>query len=129
MSLPASARYLLIALLVVVSFLPQLLVVGIFGDINLLFLAALWALLFLCFLKAPKGLAVFAAVIGALVMAIPPVPNYVWPGKHGLNIQFVGWNDVLEGGGLYGIVFFFMFYLIVFGVVAWLMNRRVTQDT
>lgn len=124
MSLSAPVRYVLVALLVAASFLPPLIVVGLLGDINLLFLAALWLLLLPCFLKASRRLAICAVVVGALLMAVPPVPNYVWPGKNGLQIGFVGWNEMLEGGGLYGIVFFLVFYALVFGLVAWLLRRK-----
>lgn len=123
MRLPAPIRYVLIAALVLVSFVPQFLTVGVFGELNLWLLVVLWLVLFFCYLKGSKGLAWTASIIGALAMVIPPVPNYVSV-SNGLHLTWVGWSNLLEGGGLYGIVFFFVFYALVFGAVAWLLRRK-----
>ncbi|QCZ66524.1 hypothetical protein CAI18_00675 [Xanthomonas citri pv. punicae] len=124
MRLPLPVRYVLIAVLIGMSFLPPLLTGGVLGGINLLFLAALWALMFLCFLRTGRAWASGAVVLGAFVMAVPPVPNYVSPsGEQGAHFRFVGWGNLLEGGGLYGIVFFLVFYAVLFGAVYWLLKR------
>lgn len=123
MKLPGLVRYVLIAALVAASFVPQFLTVGVFGELNLWLLIVLWLVLFACYLKVSKGVAWAATIIGALAMAIPPVPNYVSV-SNGLHLTWIGWGNLLEGSGLYGIVFFFVFYALVFGAAAWLLRRK-----
>lgn len=125
MTWPTPARFIQIAVLVVISFAPQFLTVGVFGEINFWFLALLWLVLFLCYFMASESLARVATIIAALAMAIPPVPNYVFPSEiSGWQLTWIGWKSLLEGGGLYGIAFFFVFYALLFGAVAWLLRRR-----
>jgi hypothetical protein len=113
MTLSNPARYILIVVLLGLSLVPQLLTVGVLGEANLWILIGVWIALLLCFAKGPKRLIWLASIIGALIMAIPPVPNFLSPSE-GLQVSFIGWRHILEGNGLYGIVFFFVGYLLLF---------------
>lgn len=117
MPLSNPTRYILIVALIGLSIIPQLLTVGVWGEANLWILIGVWIALLLCFAKGTKGLIWPASIIGALIMAIPPVPNYLSPSE-GLQVSFIGWRHILEGNGLYGIVFFFVCYLLLFWGVA-----------
>jgi len=117
MTLSNPAHYILIVALIGLSIVPQLLTVGVLGEANLWILIGVWIALLLFFAKGPKGLIWPGSIIGALIMAIPPVPNYLWPSE-GLQVRFIGWQHILEGNGLNGIAFFFVFYLLLFWGVA-----------
>lgn len=115
-------RYWLLGLLFVVSTIPQIVLLPILGDINLLFLVAVWVILCASMWMGSKTLAVFVAALGALAMAIPPVPNYLFPTNSGsLSFQFIGWSAV--GHALYGAAFFFVFYLVIFELTAFFTRK------
>lgn len=62
-------------------------------------------------------MAVVVALLAAAAMAVPPAPNYLWPSNTGrLHLQFIGWGNVFHA--LYGVVFFFVFYLVFFELAA-----------
>lgn len=115
-------RYWLVGLLFVLSIIPQLLMLPILGSINLLFLIAVWVILCAFTLFGPKPLAAAIAVLGAIAMAIPPIPNYAFPDNSGtLRLGFIGWENVAHA--LYGTIFFFVFYLVIFELAAFLTER------
>lgn len=115
-------RYWLMGLLFVVSTIPQFVLLPIFGGINLLLLVVVWVILCAFILLAPKPLAAFVAVLGSVMMAIPPVPNYVFPTNSGtLHFQFIGWKNVEHA--LYSVVFFFVFYLVIFELAVFLTRK------
>lgn len=121
------ARYWLIGLLFVISVIPQLLLMPIFGVINILFMIAIWVILCVFTLLGPKLAAACIAVVGAAAMAIPPVPNYLFPTNEGnIQFQFIGWHNLANSFG--SVVFLFVFYFVVFELAAWL-TRKKKQPT
>jgi hypothetical protein len=116
-------RYWLLGLLFVISASPQVLVLPLLGSINLLFLVLLWILLCVTILFGPRVLAVLVALLLAVAMAVPPAPNYLWPSNSGaLHFQFIGWGNVFHG--LYGVVFFFVLYLVLFELAALFVRKQ-----
>jgi hypothetical protein len=124
MSFRALARYSLVAALIAASFIPQLMTVALLGEVNLVVLAALWAILLTCFVQAGEVLSRAVGIIAALLMAVPPTPNFVSMSDRGLHFEFIGWSNLLGPGGLYGIVFFFAFYALIFLATLRLMTAK-----
>lgn len=117
-------RVLLVAMLIVLSFIPQLLVVSVLGDINFALLAAIWLALFACFFRAGQSLITLAIWTGAAAMAIPPVPNYVAISQSdGPHLMWVGWSNLMTASGMYGVAFFLFFY----GVIFWGASKLVQK--
>lgn len=127
MSIPKPVRYLLVVFLVLISIIPQLLTIGILGEINLWFLVLLWLLLSFCYFYAGPKLSRIATFIASLAMAVPPAPNYLFPsGPDDWRLTWIGWNNLLEAGSIYGIVFFFIFHAMTFATAGWLIRYRKT---
>jgi len=115
-------RYWLLGLLFLISIIPQVIMLPLLGSINLLFLIVVWVILWAFIFLAPKPVAVVIAILAAIAMAIPPSPNYEFPTNTGaLHFQFIGWDNVANA--LYGVVFFFVFYLILFELAALFVRR------
>jgi len=115
-------RYWLLGLLVIVSAIPQVLVLPLLGSTNLLFLILLWVLLAIAVLYGRKAIRLATAFLFAIAMAVPPAPNYLWPTNTGvLRFQFIGWANVFHA--LYGTIFFFVFYLALFLLAAVYVRR------
>lgn len=113
MSNKTKNRYWIAALLFIVSILPQVLVLPLFGSINLVFLILLWFVLIATILFGSRLAATMVAVLASAAMAVPPVPYYLWPSNIGvLHLQFAGWGAVLHA--LYGVAFLFAFYFVLF---------------
>lgn len=122
----AQKRYWLFGLLFLISIIPQVILLPLLGSINLLFLIAIWVILCAFVLLTPKPFAMAMAALGALAMAIPPSPNYAFPTNTGaLNFQFIGWGNVANA--LYGVVFFFVFYLVIFELAAFLTRKPIPR--
>lgn len=115
-------RYWLLGLLFLISVIPQVITLPLLGSINLLLLIAVWVILCAFIFLTRKPLAVVVGVLAAFVMAIPPSPNYAFPTNTGaLQFQFIGWSNVASG--LYGLVFFFVFYLVLFELAVLFVRR------
>lgn len=118
----ARKRYLLMFFLVPLSAVPQAIVMPVLGDENLAFLLLLWVLLGLWCKAASWRWSVAFAVLCAVAMAIPPSPNYFSVSSGEPRFFFVGLGNIRDG--LYGAVFFFVFYLAIFWSVAALLSSR-----
>lgn len=116
----ARKRYFLMIFLVLLSAVPQVIVLPILGDENLAFLLLLWVLLGLWCKAASWRWSIAAVVLCAAAMAIPPNPNYFSMSSGEPRFYFIGLDNILDG--LYGIVFFFVFYLAIFWSVAALLS-------
>lgn len=121
-------RYLLTTLLILLSLVPQVILLPVLGDINLLFLCVLWGLLLICFLKAPLRVSLGASILGAIAMAITPMPYYVGVSNSGVPyFHTLDWKSILED--VYGTSFFFVWHLAFFAGVACLLGRRQRQSS
>lgn len=112
-------HYWLLGLLFLISVIPQVIMLPLLGSINLLFLIAVWVILCTFVFLTAKPIAIACGALAAMAMAIPPSPNYVFPTNAGvLQLQFIGWGNIANA--LYGTVFFFVFYLIIFELAVFL---------
>jgi|GEM_PF-3295115 len=123
MKMTLVARCVGVALLVLVSTVPQFITGVVVGGFNLMFLLALWVILVICFLRMNRRWAMFLALIGGLVMAVPPVPYYLLLLEDGFKFHFIGWNNV-DWGTAYGVLFNLAFYVLMFSAAAFLLHRR-----
>jgi len=127
MSVRAAARTVLAGMVVLISFIPQAIVSPFLGEINLVFLLLLW-IAFLALLRfLTRRQMFFTAAICAMLMAFPPVPNWMWySNSGGLLLRFIGWSGLLRE--VYGIVFFFLLYLAIFISIVLLSRNRLRTD-
>lgn len=107
------SRWVLISILVIVSIIPQLATVFALGLANVVLLVILWAISFLASRRMSKKAYFFVAALFALMMAIPPSPNYI--GVSGSGEIF--WNPIRVDhmfGDPASVAFFFLFYFAIF---------------
>lgn len=115
-------RYVVVALLAALSFVPDVLLLPILGEVNFFLLVALWALLAVVFLRTRMRTSAAVATICALLLSVPPMPNYITFSNSGeIGFYFIGFAVLLQGWR--GILQGFAFYLSIFLVVARLMQR------
>ena len=115
-------RYWLAGLLFILSIIPQVLTLPLLGGVNLVFLVVLWLVLYAFVMFTRKPLPAVIALLAAIAMAVPPSPNYLFSTNTGsLHFQFIGWANVTND--LYGLVFFFVFYLILFELAVFLIRK------
>ena len=117
------SRCVLISILVVVSIIPQLATVFALGLANVVLLMILWAVMFLASRRMSKKAYFFVATLFALMMAIPPSPNYIGVSKFGR----VFWNPISVDhmfGDPASLAFFFLFYFAIFFASYFLFNNK-----
>lgn len=126
MKMPTLLRYFVVLLLFVLSVIPQVILLPILGDTNLLLLIAIWVVLFLSFVVRSKTFVITLSGIAALLMAIPPMPNYVFPSNLGvIQFQFIGWDGILSAW--YSELAFFVIYFAIFALASLLAKRQITR--
>jgi hypothetical protein len=118
-------RFAAIIPLIVLSFLPHVLVAELLGATNLIWLALIWVALLVCFSKKSNRIKTAAIIICALAMAIPSSPNYVFVSDpSGPRLVWTGFENVLSTNGIYGAIFFFLFYGAIFSFTRRLISLK-----
>ena len=119
-------RYLIVALLIIITAAPSIMMLPILGSLNLLFLLILWPLFLVIVKILPKRFLLLPPMFFAIAMAIPPYPYYFSITDEGHpSFGFIGFKNIFDD--LYGLVFFFIFYFAIFVSVAFLINPRKAQ--
>lgn len=119
-------RRVLILTLIAVSIIPQMVMAFALGLINIVLLVILWGLCFLAAMRMSKGVFFVAAALFALMMAIPPSPNYIGMSKSG----WIFWNPIgVEKmfSDPSSVAFFFLFYFAIFSASYFLFNPKEGQ--
>jgi|SRR5579885_2001770 len=108
--------------LILLSFVPQIFVLPLLGEINLIFLLLLWIVFLVLFKLLARGQMLVASILLAVAMAFPPIPNWMWYSNSGeLLFRFIGWSNLSREG--YNIAFFLVLYLAIFVGVTFLLKK------
>lgn len=118
-----AARRALVVLLIAVSPIPFIILLPVLGGINIAFLVLVWVLFLWMTQALPRRVRLFAAVLAAIALAIPPYPNYLSiTAERRLHFSFIGFENVFDHP--FGLSFLFAFYLAIFAVAVFLLERK-----
>lgn len=107
------ARYFAVFIAAMISAIPTFIMLPMLGSVNFVPLAAIWLFLLWRYKGRNKAAPWHWMMLGAVLMAIPPTPNYVAISDSGrMHLNFIGFANVFDHP--FGIVFFFVFYMAIF---------------
>ena len=119
------ARYFAVLIAVIVSAISTFIVLSVLGAANFIALTAIWWFLLWRY-KSANRTPLHWILVGAIFMAIPPVPNYLAISESGkVSLNFIGFGNVFDHP--FGIAFFIVFYTAIF-YAAFKLFRSIKRD-